>query len=324
VTVTNGAKGATVGRVTLEVPAGWRVVPADASVNFTREDEAQAVRFTVRPSATAAIGEYPIRAVATVGSQRFDRGYQTVEYPHIHRRQLEMPSVVNLKVMDVRLAPDLNVGYVMGTGDDVPTALRGLGATVRMLDAEDLAFGDLSHYDAIAIGIRAYDSRDDLRANNKRILDYAQNGGTVIVQYNRDAEWARYAPYPARGSATRVTDENGEVQILATDDPVFHYPNEIGEAAWRGWVQERGTYFIEAQSPEYTELIQVHEPFENNKGWKKGAFVEAKVGKGRWIYVGLGLWRQLAAGTDGAYQLFANLISRGKLPGAPARPPVRP
>jgi hypothetical protein len=235
-----------------------------------------------------------------------------------------MPSIVNLKVMDVRLAPNLNVAYVMGTGDDVPTALRGLGATVRMLDAEDLAFGDLSHYDAIVLGIRAYDSRDDLRANNKRILDYAQNGGTVIVQYNRDAEWARYAPYPARGSATRVTDENGEVQILATDDPVFHYPNEIGDAAWKGWVQERGTYFIDTQSPQYAELIQVNEPFENNKGWKKGALVEATVGKGRWIYVGLGLWRQLAAGTDGAYQLFANLISRGKLPGAPARSPARP
>jgi LmbE family N-acetylglucosaminyl deacetylase len=324
VTVTNGTKGATVGRVTLDVPSGWRVTPAAAAVNFTREDEAQTVRFTVRPAATTAIGQYPIRAVATVGSQTFDRGYQIVEYPHIHRRQLEIPSVVNLKVMDVRLAPNLHVGYVMGTGDDVSTALRGLGATVRMLEADDLAFGDLSGYDAIIIGIRAYDSRSDLRASNKRILDYAQNGGTVIVQYNRDPDWAQYAPFPARGSSTRVTDENGEVQILSTDDPVFHYPNEIGAAAWKGWVQERGTYFIDATAPQYTELIQVNEPFENNRGWKKGALVEATVGKGRWIYVGLGLWRQLAAGTDGAYQLFANLISRGKLPGSPARAASKP
>jgi hypothetical protein len=324
VTVTSGAKGATVGQVKLDVPSGWRVTPPTAAVNFTREDEAQTVRFVVRPEAKTAIGEYPIKAVASVGAQTFDRGYQTVEYPHIHRRQLEIPSVVNLKVMDVRLAPNLTVGYVMGTGDDVPSALRGLGASVRMLDADELGFGDLSRYDAIVIGIRAYDGRDDLRASNKRILEYAQNGGTVIVQYNRDADWAQYAPYTARGSATRVTDENGEIQILATDDPVFHYPNEISDAAWKGWVQERGTYFIDAQSPEYAELIQVNEPFDNNKGWKKGALVEAKVGKGRWIYVGLGLWRQLAAGTDGAYQLFANLISRGKLPGAPSRPPAKP
>jgi len=324
VTVTNGAKGATVGRVALEAPSGWRVTPATAPVNFTREDEAQTLRFIVRPAATTAIGEYPIRAVATVGTQTFDRGYQVVEYPHIHRRQLEIPSIVNLKVMDVRLAPSLNVGYVMGTGDDVPTALRGLGATVRMLEADDLAFGDLSVYDAIFVGIRAYDSRADLRASNKRVLEYAQNGGTVIVQYNRNADWAQYAPFPARGSSTRVTDENGAVQILSTDDPVFHYPNEIGEAAWKGWVQERGTYFIDAASPQYTELIQVNEPFENNRGWKKGALVEAKVGKGRWIYVGLGLWRQLSAGTDGAYQLVANLISRGKLPGTPARGTSKP
>ena len=112
-----------------------------------------------------------------------------------------------------------------------------------------------------------------------------------------------------------MTDENGEVQVLASDDPVFHYPNEIGEGAWRNWVQERGTYFIVPDDQRYTDLIQIHEPFEHNVGWKKGALVTANVGKGRWIFVGLGLWRQVAAGTDGAFQLLANLVSRGKLPG---------
>jgi len=126
-------------------------------------------------------------------------------------------------------------------------------------------------------------------------------------------------PYPARVTITRVTDEDGEVQILAGDNPAFHYPNEIGPSVWNGCVQERGTYFLETQDPHYVDLLQVFEPFENNKGWKKGALVEAAVGKGHWVYVGLGLWRQMAAGTDGAYQLMANLISRGKLPGAPAK-----
>jgi hypothetical protein len=209
---------------------------------------------------------------------------------------------------------------VMGTGDEVPAALRGLGAAVEMLGPDELAWGDLNRFDAIVIGIRAYDGREDLQANNRRLLEYAGSGGTVIVQYNRDNEWIQFAPYPARASSTRVTDENGRIQILATDNPLFHYPNEIGDAAWLGWIQERGTYFIDSQDPRYTELLQVNEPFDNNIGWKRGALVEAGVGKGRWIYVGLGLWRQLAAGTDGAYQLFANLISRGKLPGAPARP----
>ena len=320
VTVTNHGKGATAGEAKLEVPAGWRVTPAAAALTFTREDETQTVRFTLRPSAATTLGQYPIRALATAGMQTFEHGYQVVEYPHIHRRQLELPARVSVKVMDVRLAPNLTVGYVMGSGDDVPASLRGLGASVQMLDADELAWGALGRFDAIVIGIRAYDGREDLQANNRRLLDYAANGGTLIVQYNRDADWAQYAPFPARGSDTRVTDENGDVQILATDDPLFHYPNEIGAAAWKDWVQERGTYFIEAQSPQYTDLIQVNEPFENNVGWKKGALVEAAVGKGRWIYVGLGLWRQLAAGTDGAYQLFANLISRGKLPGAPVKP----
>jgi hypothetical protein len=109
------------------------------------------------------------------------------------------------------------------------------------------------------------------------------------------------------------------VQVLAGDNPAFHYPNEIGPADWSGWVQERGTYFLESQDPHYVDLLQVFEPFDNNKGWKKGALVEAAVGRGHWVYVGLGLWRQMAAGTDGAYQLMANLISRGKLPGAPAK-----
>ena len=277
----------------------------------------------MRPATTTRLGQYRIKAVAAVGTQSFENGYQVVEYPHIRRRQLEVPAVVTYKVMDVRVAPSLVVGYVMGSGDDVPTALRQLGATVEMLDADQLAWGDLSRFHAIVTGVRAYEKRPDLVANNQRILDYASKGGTVIVQYNRPDRRgfndAQYGPYPARVTLNRVTDENGDIQLLERDDPAFHYPNEIGLEAWKNWVQERGTYFLETRDPHFVDLLQVFEPLENNKGWKKGALVEAAVGKGRWIYVGLGLWRQLAAGTDGAYQLFANLISRGKLPGAPVQ-----
>jgi hypothetical protein len=323
VKVTNAGKGVTSGQVRLDVPSGWRVTPPAAPVSFTREDEELTVRFMVRPAAATALGQYIIKAVATVGSDSFSNGYQVVEYPHIHRRQLELPAEVDFKVMDVRIPSNLTVGYVMGSGDDVPVALRQLGAKVDMLDADQLAWGDLSRYQAIVIGVRAYEKRPDLVANNQRLLDYAAKGGTVIVQYNRPDRGgfndAQYGPYPAKVTMSRVTDEEGEVQILAGDDPVFHYPNEIGSNAWKGWVQERGTYFLDAQDPHYVDLVQVNEPFENNKGWKKGALVEATVGKGHWIYVGLGLWRQLAAGTDGAYELMANLISRGRLPGATER-----
>ena len=317
VTVTNHGRDAVAGQVRMQPPAvGWSVTPAASPVSFTREDESQTVRFTLRPSSTAALGAYAVNAVASTSAQAYETGYQVVEYPHIRRRQLEIPASVSVKVMDVRLSAGLNVAYVMGTGDEVPAALRGLGASVQMLDADDLSWADLNGYHAIVIGVRAYDSREDLRANNRRILDYAAAGGTVVVQYNRGSAWTQYAPFPAQFSNARVTDENGPVQILASDDPVFHYPNEIGETAWRNWVQERGTYFIDPQDQRYTDLIQIQEPFEHNAGWKKGALVSAPVGKGRWIFVGLGLWRQVAAGTDGAYQLLANLVSRRKLPGA--------
>lgn len=315
VTVANHAKGTTSGQVRMDAPSGWTVTPPAQPVTFTREDESQTVRFVLRPAAKTPLGQYGVKAVASAGGQNFETGFQLVEYPHIRRRQLEVPASTAIKVMDVRLAPSLRIGYVMGTGDEVPAALRGLGATVVLLDSDELAWGDLGVYDAIFIGVRAYDSREDLRANNKRVLDYASAGGTVIVQYNRGNTWTQYAPFPAGFSNTRVTDENGEVQVLASDDPVFHYPNEIGEAAWRSWVQERGTYFIVPGDQRYTDLIQINEPFEHNAGWKKGALVSANVGKGRWIFVGLGLWRQVAAGTDGAFQLLANLASRGKPPG---------
>jgi len=238
VRVTNDEKGPTSGVVRLEVPGGWRVTPANMPVNFTREDEEQTVRFMVRPAATTALGQYTIKALAAVGSDSFSNGYQVVEYPHIHRRQLELPAQVNFKVMDVRIPPNTTVGYIMGSGDDVPVALRQLGAKVEMLDADQLAFGDLTRYDAIVAGVRAYEKRPDLEANNQRLLDYAAKGGTVIVQYNRPDRGgfndAQYGPYPAKVTMTRVSDENGEIQILAGDDPVFHYPNEIGQDAWKG------------------------------------------------------------------------------------------
>lgn len=315
VTVANHSKDAVSSQVRLEAPAGWMIAPPVQTLAFTREDESQTARFTLAAPAKAPAGESMVKAIASAGTQSFDTGFQVVEYPHIRRRQLEIPASVAVKVMDVRMAPNLTVGYVMGTGDEMPAALRGLGATVHLLDAEALAWGDLTRFNAIFVGVRAYDEREDLRANNKRLLDYAAAGGTVIVQYNRGSTWTQYTPFPARFSNTRVTDENGRIEILAADDPLFHYPNELTDATWENWVQERGTYFIVPADERYTDLIQIHEPFEHNVGWKKGALVSASVGKGNWIYVGLGVWRQVAAGTNGAYYLLANLASRGTRPG---------
>jgi len=195
----------------------------------------------------------------------------------------------------------------------VPEAIQQLGASVTMIDPQTLAAGDLSRFDVIVVGVRAYERRPDLRANNQRLLGYADSGGTVIVQYQR-AEFnaAQYGPYPAKTSDARITDENAPMEILQPEHPIFTTPNKIGPDDWRGWVQERGTYFLGERDSRYVDLLRAQDPFPYNREPKTGILVEARVGNGRWIYTGLGLWRQLPAGVDGAYRLLANLLSLGK------------
>src|SRR5581483_11830655 len=313
VTVVNDTPGAAESSVKLEAPQGWTVTPPTQTVAFDRSDESRTVRFMVRPSANAPTGEVHVKATASLGGQTVDRGYEVIEYPHITRYHIYDPAETTLKVINVRTPSNLTIGYVMGVGDQVPPAIEQLGAKVEMISPDNLAFGNLSRFSAIVAGVRAYERRDDLRANNNRLLEYVFNGGTLIVQYNKfEFNQAQYGPYPAKVSANRVTDENAPVQIIDPKNPIFTTPNEIGATAWQNWVQERGLYFLGDKDSRYRDLVQLEDPFPNNPGPKTGALVEATYGKGKWIYVGLGLWRQLPAGTDGAYQLLANLISAGK------------
>jgi LmbE family N-acetylglucosaminyl deacetylase len=322
VTVTNAHKGTAAGEVRLRLPDGWTSTPAAAPVAFTREDEALTVRFAVAPPPGVATGEYGVGAIVRRDGASYDRGYVVVEYPHISRRLVFDNAGVRVKVLDVRVAPNLTVGYIMGVGDEVPAALEQLGARVEMIDADTLAWGDLSRYDVIMAGVRAYERRDDLRAYNQRLLDYAADGGTVLVQYNKfEFNDAQYAPYPARVGRERVTAEDSELRVLEPENPVFTTPNPIGADAWTGWVQERGLYFLGDRDTRYRDLVELDDPFPYNAGPKRGALVEAQVGQGRWFYLGLGLWRQLPAGTDGAYELLANLISLGRRPPGSAAPP---
>jgi LmbE family N-acetylglucosaminyl deacetylase len=321
VTVTNGTKGAAKVTVALQAPAGWRVSPAGAPIEFTHEDEALSARFRVIAPAQLKVGEYPVRAVVTssvTGDQTFTSGYEAIEYPHVQRRQVINPAVTSVKVIEVKTAPNLHVGYIVGVGDQVPPAVEQLGAKLSYIDSDELAWGNLSKYDVIMTGVRAYERREDLRAYNRRLLEYAEQGGTVIVQYNKmEFNQQQYGPFPARVSGNRVSDESVPVEILQKENPVFTRPNRIGQATWNGWVQERGLYFLGEKDPKYVDLVSMVDSFPDNPGVKLGALVEAKVGKGRWLYVGLGLWRQLPAGTDGAYQLLANLLSLGKSPNVP-------
>jgi LmbE family N-acetylglucosaminyl deacetylase len=320
VTVTNGTKGAAQANVALELPSGWRVTPAGVPLSFAHEDESLSARFLISAPAQIKVGELTLRAVVTspaTGQEKFTNGYHAIEYPHVERRQVIEPAEIALKVVDVKTTPNLNVGYIVGVGDQVPPALEQLGAKVSYIDEDELAWGDLSKHDVIITGVRAYERRADLRAYNRRLLDYVERGGTVIVQYNKmEFNQGEYGPYPAKVSGNRVTDETVPVKVLAPADPVFNFPNKIGPATWAGWVQERGLYFLGDKDPKYIDLVSMEDSFKDNPGVKLGSLVEARYGKGRWLYVGLGLWRQLPAGTDGAYQLLANLIS---LPRAPAQ-----
>ena len=320
VTVVNGAKDAAKATVRLKTPAGWGVTPESAPVAFSREDEAITTRFTVSPPAQAAAGQVAITAEVSAGtaggakpSAAFSTGYQVIEYPHTQRRHKLIPATATVKVIDVQVAPSLSVGYIMGVGDQVPAALQQLGVNLSFIDPDELAWGDLSKYQTIVTGVRAYERRADLRANNHRLLQYVENGGTAIVQYNKmEFNQAQYGPFPAQVSSNRITDERAAVKLLAPSHQAFTWPNRIDDSAWQNWVQERGLYFLGDKDAKYNDLVEMEDPFPYNSGAKRGALVEARHGKGRWLYVGLGLWRQLPAGTDGAYKLMANLVSLGK------------
>ncbi len=225
VTVTGNAPGAADADVTLDLPGFWRATPESARVHLARADEAATTRFMVYPPAGVAPGAYSVAARVTSGGRTWTRGYDIVEYPHTKRQHIYMPAKTTIKALEVQVPPGLSVGYVMGVGDQVPPAIAQLGATVRLLDENDLASGDLSKYDAIVTGVRAYERRKDLRANNQRLIEYARNGGTVLVQYNKfEFNQAQYGPWPAKVSADRVTDETAAVRVLVPAHPVFTLP----------------------------------------------------------------------------------------------------
>src|SRR5262249_39893421 len=191
---------------------------ATAPVTFAREDEESTVRFTVTSPANAKEGKATIGAVADSAGKSFTTGFQVVEYPHIRRRLLAHPAEAEVRSVAVKVKPNLRVGYIMGVGDKVPDAITQLGVQVSMIQPEEMAWGDLAQYPVIMVGVRAYENRADLRANNQRLMDYARQGGVVLVNYQRQPEFNQtpvgYGPYPAQTTGNRTTDENAPVKIL--------------------------------------------------------------------------------------------------------------
>ena len=321
VEITNNALHAPNGSVRLAVPPGWRVTGGDQPLAFSRQNERTARVFRVTPPA-GATGSFQLKAVAEAGGKQYTSGYTTIAYPHIETHFVYHPAEVKTELFDVKVAPGLNVGYVMGSGDEMPEALRQLGVNVTMIREAELASGNLSVYDTIILGIRVYEVNEAVIANNKRLLDYVSNGGTLIVQYNKQEFGAgNFAPYPVKmAGSLRVTDEEAPVKILVPDHPLFNYPNRITDEDWKGWVQERGLYFLSEWDAKYTPLLSA--PEDTGKELKGGQLI-AQYGKGNYIYTGYAWFRQLPAGVPGAYRMVANLISLSKAGTKPANPAGR-
>lgn len=294
----------------LIVPQGWKVVEDGRPLAFNGQNEKTARTFRVTPP-PGANGTFDIRAVAESEGNSYSTGYSVISYPHIEKHLIYHPAVSKIEVFDVNVAENLKVGYIMGSGDDGPRALAQLGVDVKMIGPEELASGDLSIYDTVVLGIRVYEVNQDVIANNKRLLDYVSGGGTLIVQYNKtEFERGNFAPYPVRmNRGLRITDEYAPVKILVPDHPLFNFPNRITDKDWKGWVQERGLYFLNDWDSRYTALLEA--PSESGAPLKGGQLI-AQYGKGNYIFTGYSWFRQFPAGVPGAYRLFANMVSLPK------------
>jgi LmbE family N-acetylglucosaminyl deacetylase len=308
VSVTNNSPRETKGMVSLNLPTNWKSNPLSPEFTLKQRGDKTAVSFDVTIPANSAVNDYKITANATVNGNNFNQTQQAIAYPHIQTHYRYFPSEISAKVLDLKIS-NVKVGYIMGSGDKVPEAIKRLGLDVQMLEEKDLATGDLSKFDTIVVGIRASQVRPDYVANNGRVLDFARNGGNLIVQYQQ-AEISRFnmLPFPAKSSNQRVTDENAKVTILEPKNPIFNLPNKITDADFENWVQERNLYCLTDFSSDYTPLLSAADEGEEQI---KGGMLYAKLGKGNYIYTSYSWFRQLPVGNSGAYRIFANMLSLG-------------
>ena len=317
VTLQHGVAEPTRGAVSLELPAGWPAQPAQ-QFSLTRAEERETLVFQVRAPPGLAPGNYEVRAVARDSAgRRYAAGQSTVEYPHIRLRAWAKEAASSMHAAPIALPAVTRVGYIRGASDRVPEALIDIGLPVELLDAAALERGDLSRYDVIVVGSRAYEVDPALVENNARLLDYARAGGRVLVQYQQQQFFnGRFAPAPLSVGQPhdRVTDETAAVAALEPTSPAFARPNRIGPPDWTGWVQERGLYFARTWDPAYRPLLGLSDPGEPQL---RGGLLVTALGRGTYTYTGLSFFRQLPAGVPGAYRLFLNLLDLRATPPQP-------
>jgi len=297
------------GDVRLQAPEGWTVSPASHSFELASAGAERSVSFEIQAGPSVSAGEHVFHAVARTEDRTFDEGFTLIDYEHIERSAMFSDAEARVTVVPVAVRDGLRVAYIMGTGDDGPTAIRQMGASVELLTEAQVRDGAFSDYDVIVLGVRAYETRADVRAANEQLLDFARSGGTVINQYNQyQFSNGGYAPYGLTigRPAPRVADETAAITILEPDAPIFTTPNRITQSDFEGWVQERGLYFASEWGDEYVPMLELNDPGEPAR---HGSLLVAPVGDGLYVYTGLSFFRQWASGVPGAYRLFANLVS---------------
>jgi LmbE family N-acetylglucosaminyl deacetylase len=294
--------------VGVDVPSGWKA-PQSEAIEFSGAGD-RLVHLVVTPPSKIAVGNYELKAFAKRGEEMFETSLEPL--PSLPTYMWSAPAKISVHAFAIAVPDLLRVGYIAAENDPIPDALRRLGVEVEMLDANAVAFGDLSRFDAIVLGLRAYELRSDLVAANRRLLDYAASGGTLVVQDERAAIWdaLKPAPLPATiGQGPRITDENAAVTFTDPTSPLLNFPNKIDAHDFDNWVQERGLYFWEKWDPQYHTVLAMHDPGEKDL---TGGLVWVRTGKGTYIYTGLSFSRQLPEGNAGAFRLFVNLLSQSR------------
>ena len=296
------------GTVRLKTPKGWSVQPAEIPFTMKEKNEAKVFAFQVKPTNGATTGMFS--AEAEVGGKILAQGIRTIQYKHIPPQTLFPKSEGKLVRVDLH-KDGQNLGYIMGAGDEIPAALRQVGYSVSLLTDEELAEGELSRFDAIIAGVRAYNTRPKLRMNQKRLMEYVERGGTYVVQYNtlQRGQTHDVGPFPLNISNARVTVEEAPVSFLMPTHSLLNVPNKITAEDFKGWIQERGLYFADKWDSKYEAVIASNDPGEKPL---EGGLLVASHGKGRFVFSAYAFFRQLPAGVGGAYRLFVNLVSIGK------------
>lgn len=313
VTVRNYTQGASKASVSLNVPEGWTVEPAVEDLSFAAKGETKSVAFTVKAASNVIPGKFVVTAVARNGNVQSTQGAQVIEYPHIGKTYMVQPAELKIQAFDLKVPDKLKVGYVSSGFDNIDQYLSQVGIDVVKLEAKDIESGDLSQYDTIVLGIRAYAFRPELIPSNQRLLNYVKDGGNLVVQYHKpEDKWSpELAPYPIKIGAPliqwRVTDENSKVTMLAPDHPMFNAPNKITDQDWNHWIQDRSAYNPSEWGKEYTALISNGDPGEKEF---TGTFLTAQYGKGIYTYSSLVWYREIPALVPGSIRMFVNMISQ--------------